>query len=134
MNDKPKKKRISTLAKAYDVSSDVLLRLLKDADLEVKSASSMISSDIFAQIKPALLKEKEIIERKKMAKAGIKIPLKIVLKKSVKIEKKPKVEGELAEKKKEKKAYGKILLHLNLDAMMVFCSNHWQSLGCRQLE
>ena len=70
MADKPKKKRISTLAKAYDVSSDVLVGLLKEAGVTVKSAASMIASDTFALVKPALLKEKERLDRKEMAKAG----------------------------------------------------------------
>jgi hypothetical protein len=114
MPDKSKKKRISTLAKAYDVPGEVLLRLLKDAEVEVKSAASMISAETFALIKPALLKEKERMERKKMAKAGIKIPMKAVLKKKskpaaeVKKEKPAKAEAEEKEKKakpsKEKKA------------------------------
>ncbi|MBF0429789.1 MAG: translation initiation factor IF-2 [Fibrobacteria bacterium] len=83
MAEKPKKKRISTLAKAYEVSSDVLLTLLKDADVQVKSAASMISAETFQVVKPALLKEKERLDRMEMAKAGIKIPMKAVIKKSV---------------------------------------------------
>ncbi len=81
MVEKIKKKRISTLAKSYEVSGDVLLKLLKDAGVEVKSAASMIDAETFTLVKPALLKEKEKQERKEMAKAGMKIPMKAVLKK-----------------------------------------------------
>ena len=88
MTEKSKKKRISTLAKLYKVSNEVLLGLLKDAEVTVKSAASMIDSDTFAKIKPALLKEKERLERKEMAEAGLKIPMKAVLKKSAVIKKK----------------------------------------------
>jgi translation initiation factor IF-2 len=82
MADKTKKKRISTLAKLYEVSNEVLLSLLKEAGFEAKSAASMIDAETFATIKPSLLKEKERLKRKEMAKAGIKIPMKAVLKKS----------------------------------------------------
>ncbi|MFC1584736.1 translation initiation factor IF-2 [Fibrobacterota bacterium] len=117
MPEKPKKKRISTLAKSYKVSSDLLIQLLKEAEVEVKSSASMISSETFALIKPPLLKEKEKLERKEMAKAGIKIPMKAVLKKSkppqAKIQKQPEAEpaeGAIEpppDKKASQKAEGK---------------------------
>ncbi len=101
MAEKPKKKRISTLAKSYEVSSDLIIGLLKSADVEVKSAASMISSDAFALIKPALLKEIERIERKEMAAAGRKIPMKAVLKKASKM---PGISTSITKKPAELKA------------------------------
>jgi hypothetical protein len=63
MTDKPKKKRISTLAKLYTVPNEVFIQVLKDADIQVESAATMIDSDTFAKIKPALLKQVEKLKR-----------------------------------------------------------------------
>ena len=84
MTEKLKKKRISTLAKKYGLTNELLLKLLKQADVEAKSAAGMIDAAAFAKIKPAVLAEQEKKERKEMAKAGIKIPMKAVIKKAVK--------------------------------------------------
>jgi translation initiation factor IF-2 len=82
MTEKPKKKRVSTLAKSYEVPSAVLLKLLNDAGIDVKTASSMVDAETFLKVKPALVKEKEKLERKELVKAGEKIPMKAVLKKA----------------------------------------------------
>ncbi len=81
MTDTPKK-RVSTLAKEYEVGSDVLLRLLQDAGIPAKTSSSTIDQAAFKKVKPALVAEKEKMEREALVKAGKKIPMKAVLKKA----------------------------------------------------
>ncbi len=76
------KKRVSSLAKQYELASEVLLRLLQEAGVEVKSSSSMIDQPNFVKVKPFILAEKARTEREEMVKAGKKIPMKAVLKKA----------------------------------------------------
>jgi translation initiation factor IF-2 len=76
------KKRVSSLAKTYEISSDLLLKLLKDAGVDVKSSSSMIDQPAFSKVKPLIVAEKDRIEREALVKAGKKIPMKAVLKKA----------------------------------------------------
>jgi hypothetical protein len=76
------KKRVSSLAKTYEISSDVLVKLLKDAGIDVKSSASMIDQPSFIKVKPLIVAEKERIEKDAMIKSGKKIPMKAVLKKS----------------------------------------------------
>ncbi len=76
------KKRISSLAKEYEVTSDLLMRLLKDAGVEAKSSSSMLDPDGVKKVTPFLLAEKDRKEREELVKAGKKIPMKAVLKKA----------------------------------------------------
>ena len=75
------KKRVSSLAKSYEVSSDLLLRLLKDMGEDVKSASSMIDLPTFQKVKPLVVAEKERMERDELIRSGKKIPMKAVIKK-----------------------------------------------------
>lgn len=82
MSEITNKKRISTLAKQYGVDSNFIIKLCNEKKIFVRSSSSMIDIDQFAEIKPALVVEKERLDRKEMAKAGIKIPMKVVLKKA----------------------------------------------------
>ncbi len=108
MTEKPKKRRISTVAKSYDVPSDLLVRLLKETGAVIKSAASTIDAETFTKVKPALIREKELIDRKELAKAGKKIPMKAVLKKAAIITRPapPKAEivkPEVPEVKKENK-------------------------------
>src|SRR3954464_6191865 len=76
------KKRVSSLAKSYEISSDLLVKLLKDAGVDVKSSASMIDQPSFLKVKPLIVAEKERIERDALVKAGKKIPMKAVLKKA----------------------------------------------------
>ncbi len=76
------KKRVSTLAKSYDIPNDLLLNALREAGLEVKSAMSMIDHESFAKAKPLILATKEKLEREALVRAGKKIPMKAVLKKA----------------------------------------------------
>ncbi len=76
------KKRVSSLAKTHEISSDLLLKLLKDAGVDVKSSSSMIDQEGFTKVKPLLAAEKERQEREALIKSGKKIPMKAVLKKA----------------------------------------------------
>jgi hypothetical protein len=76
------KKRVSSLAKQYEVTSETLIRLCQDAGLEVKSPSSMLDQPSFLMVKPLLVAEKERMERDELVKSGKKIPMKAVLKKA----------------------------------------------------
>src|SRR6185436_19376024 len=76
------KKRVSSLAKTYEISSDLLVKLLQTAGVDVKSSSSMIDQPSFQKVKPLIVAEKERIERDALIKAGKKIPMKAVLKKA----------------------------------------------------
>ena len=76
------KKRISSLAKEHEVTSDLLMRLLKEAGVEAKSSSSMLDASGLQKVAPLLLAEKEKKEREEMVKQGKKIPMKAVLKKA----------------------------------------------------
>jgi translation initiation factor IF-2 len=76
------KKRVSSLAKEYEVTSDVFLRLLNEAGVEAKTSSSTIDQAAFAKVKPLLLAEKDRKEREELVKSGKKIPMKAVLKKA----------------------------------------------------
>lgn len=76
------KKRISSLAKEYEVTSELFMRLLKEADIEAKSPSSMLNAESQRKIQPLLRAEKERKEREDLVKAGKKIPMKAVLKKA----------------------------------------------------
>jgi hypothetical protein len=48
------KKRVSTLAKDHEVTSDVMLRLLQEAGVDAKTPSSTIDSSAFQKVKPLL--------------------------------------------------------------------------------
>src|SRR6185436_10422073 len=76
------KKRVSSLAKTYEISSDLLVKLLQTAGVDVKSSASMIDQPSFMKVKPLIVAEKERIEREALVKAGKKIPMKAVLKKA----------------------------------------------------
>src|SRR5689334_24678228 len=76
------KKRVSSLAKSYEISSDLLVKLLKDVGVEVKSSAAMIDQPSFLKVKPLIVAEKDRIEKDALIKAGKKIPMKAVLKKS----------------------------------------------------
>ncbi len=76
------KKRVSSLAKQYEISGDTLVRLLVEAGVEVKSTSSMIDQPSFMKVKPLIVAEKEKQERDDLVKAGKKIPMRAVLKKA----------------------------------------------------
>src|SRR3954468_22641418 len=76
------KKRISSLAKENEVTSETLLRLLQDAGVDAKSPSSMLDSDGLKKVKPLLQAEKDRKEREELVKSGKKIPMKAVLKKA----------------------------------------------------
>ena len=60
------KKRVSSLAKEYEVTSDVFLRLLNEAGVEAKTSSSTIDQSAFAKVKPLLLAEKDRKEREEL--------------------------------------------------------------------
>ncbi len=81
MTDTPKK-RVSTLARENEVTSDVLLRLLNEAGVDAKTSSSTIDSASFQKVKPLLLAEKQKREREALVKSGKKIPMKAVLRKA----------------------------------------------------
>jgi translation initiation factor IF-2 len=81
MTDTPKK-RVSTLAKDHDLTSDVLLRLLHEAGVDAKTPSSTLEPEAFQKVKPLLLAEKQRREREELVKAGKKIPMKAVIKKA----------------------------------------------------
>jgi hypothetical protein len=81
MTDTPKK-RVSTLAKDHEVTSDVLLRLLNEAGVGAKTSSSTIDPAEFQKVKPFLQAEKQKQEREELVKAGKKIPMKAVIKKA----------------------------------------------------
>ena len=53
------KKRVSTLAKDHEVTSDVLLRLLHEVGVEAKTPSSTIDAASFQKVKPLLTAEKQ---------------------------------------------------------------------------
>ncbi len=76
------KKRISSLAKSYEISGDLLVKLLRDAGVEAKSAMSMIDQESFLKAKPLILAEKEKLDKEALIKAGKKIPMKAVIKKA----------------------------------------------------
>ena len=76
------KKRISSLAKEFEVTSEVFLRLVKEAGLEAKTASSMLDAAGVQKVKPFLDAEKEKKQREELVKSGKKIPMKAVLKKA----------------------------------------------------
>ncbi len=77
------KKRVSSLAKQYEVTSELLLSFLHEAGFgDVKTASSMIDQETFRAVKPLVAAEKERREREEMIKSGKKIPMKAVLKKA----------------------------------------------------
>lgn len=82
MTDDVAKKRVSSLAKQYGVDSELILRLCLEKRIAARTPSSMLDAVQFAQIKSAIVLEKEKIERKEMAKQGLKIPMKVVLKKA----------------------------------------------------
>ncbi|MEO7424227.1 MAG: translation initiation factor IF-2, partial [Fibrobacteria bacterium] len=75
------KKRVSSLAKTYEISSDLLVKLLKDVGVDVKSSAAMIDQPSFLKVKPLIVAEKDRIEKDALIKAGKKIPMKAVLKK-----------------------------------------------------
>ena len=56
------KKRISSLAKEFEVTSEVFLRLVKEAGLEAKTASSMLDAAGVQKVKPFLDAEKVVWE------------------------------------------------------------------------
>ena len=74
------KKRVSSLAKTYEISSDMLVKLLKDVCVEVKSSAAMIDQPSFLKVKPLIVAEKDRIEKDALIKAGKKIPMRAVLK------------------------------------------------------
>ncbi|MCD6023503.1 MAG: infB [Fibrobacteria bacterium] len=76
------KKRVSSLAKENEVTSDVLLRLLNEAGVEAKTSSSTIDQAAFQKVKPLLAAEKDRKEREELVRSGKKIPMKAVLKKA----------------------------------------------------
>src|SRR3954471_8381563 len=76
------KKRISSLAKTYEISSDLLVKLLKDVGEDVKSSAAMIDQPSFLKVKPLILAEKDRLEKDALVRAGKKIPMKAVLKKA----------------------------------------------------
>ena len=76
------KKRISSVAKEHEVTSDLFMRLLKDAGVEAKSPSSMIDAEGMKKVQPFLRAERDRKEREELVKAGKKIPMKAVLKKA----------------------------------------------------
>src|SRR3954465_15091570 len=76
------KKRVSSLAKTYEISSDLLGKLLKDAGVEVKSSAAMIDQPSFQKVKPLIVAEKDRMDKEALIKAGKKIPMKAVLKKA----------------------------------------------------
>jgi translation initiation factor IF-2 len=76
------KKRVSTLAKDHEVTSDVLLRLLHEAGVDAKTPSSTIDPDAFRKVKPLLLAEKQKQEREELVRSGKKIPMRAVIKKA----------------------------------------------------
>jgi translation initiation factor IF-2 len=76
------KKRVSSLAKENEVTSEVLLRLLNEAGVEAKTSSSTIDQAAFQKVKPLLVAEKDRKEREELVKSGKKIPMKAVLKKA----------------------------------------------------
>lgn len=75
------KKRVSSLAKSYDISSELLIKFFRDVGEDVKSASSMVDQPAFNKVKPLVMAEKERIEREELIKSGKKIPMKAVIKK-----------------------------------------------------
>jgi translation initiation factor IF-2 len=75
------KKRVSSLAKSYDISSELLIKFFRDVGEDVKSASSMVDQPAFNKVKPLVVAEKERIEREELIKSGKKIPMKAVIKK-----------------------------------------------------
>jgi translation initiation factor IF-2 len=76
------KKRVSSLAKTYEISSELLVKLLKDVGVDVKSSAAMIDQPSFLKVKPLIVAEKDRIEKDALIKAGKKIPMKAVLKKA----------------------------------------------------
>ena len=81
MTDTPKK-RVSTLAKDHDLTSEVLLRLLHEAGVDAKTPSSTLEPEAFQKVKPLLMAEKQRKEREELVKAGKKIPMKAVIRKA----------------------------------------------------
>jgi hypothetical protein len=65
-------KKIATLAKDYDVPSELLLRLLQEHGVEVRSHLSSIEAGDFLAIKEELLKEKEKLSSRKKGKGVVK--------------------------------------------------------------
>ncbi len=70
------KKKIATLASKYEVESELLIRLLQQKGVEVRSSLTMIDSDQFALIKDSLLEEVE----KQKATAKPKLKKKVAVK------------------------------------------------------
>jgi translation initiation factor IF-2 len=62
---KVEKKKIATLATEYEVPNELLIKLLKDKGIEVRSHLTMIGSEEFQAIKDSLLEEKEKLGSRK---------------------------------------------------------------------